>query len=295
MEGQIRFLVEQYYDIQKLRVEAFNRIVAYVKSHIPHEPQRKDASHPKHETHSTVASQLQIGNHRAYASQSKFETQTSCASVKPSVIAHKIVKGKAPVPKEIADLVWYHNALLETEKHLAKRLNAWSSHHPLRITFLNRITGIGPILSSALIAWLHPISRFPNISKLWKYCGLAPGQKRRRGQKLGYNPHLKTLMWKVASSFEKQKSEKSVYRRLYEEKKRYLREREDLKKAVEEKQKGAKLHIRLLALRFVAKRFLADLWVTWRKLEGLPVTKPYSAAILGHEIEPIQLDREVES
>jgi len=303
-ERQIRFLIEQYYDIQKLRVEAFNRIVAYVKSHINIETHLKNASQIRTENHKIRASQNKYETHRRgasqeidetqvqVASQDSFELHTADASVKPSIIAHKITKGKLSVPKEIADLVWYHNALLETEKQLAKRLNAWSSHHPLRINFLNRIRGIGAILSSGLIAWLHPISRFPNISKLWKYCGLAPGQKRKRGQKLNYNPHLKTLMWKIATSFEKQKASKSIYRRLYEEKKRYLNEREDLKKAVEEKRKGAKLHIRLLALRFIAKRFLADLWVTWRKLEGLPITKPYSVAILGHELQPIQLDRE---
>jgi len=33
-ESQVRFLVEGFYDIQKLRVETFNRIVAYVKANL---------------------------------------------------------------------------------------------------------------------------------------------------------------------------------------------------------------------------------------------------------------------
>ena len=314
-------MVEQYYDVQKLRVETFNRIVAYVKScsasqkfsearHLcasqePNEAQVSLASHLQTATHSKCASQRSCEIQNSSASRKKHETQPYIASqpttethvqgashhspethekgaAKPSVTAHRIVKGEVAVPAEIGNLVWYHNRLYETEKELAKKLDAWSRNHPLRINFLSRIQGIGPVLSSGLIAWLSPIKRFPNISKLWKYCGLAPGQKRRRGQKLGYNPHLKTLMWKVAASFEKQKPTKSFYRRVYDEKKNYYLNRKDLREAVEKGVKGAKLHIRLLTMRYVAKRFLADMWVNWRKIEGLPITKPYAHTVLGH-------------
>jgi len=172
-------------------------------------------------------------------------------------------------------------------------LDAWSKHHPIRIHFLARVRGIGPILASGLIAWLSPIERFPNISKLWKYCGVAPGQRRRRGQKANFNPRLKTLMWKIATSFEKQKAERSYYRRIYDWKKQYYLNREDLRKPIEKGEKGARLHVRLMAMRYAVKRFLADLWLQWRKLEGLPVTKPYAHGVLGHaEFEEWQPDRD---
>jgi hypothetical protein len=310
LEQQIRFLVESYYDIQKLRVETFNRIVAYVKSNLEKfsqyivEAQLNHASQIDSETHRNNASQNRFETHEPNASQNPLETQKINAShdvvethfshaVKPSVIAKALVSGKIKPPKEISELVWYHNSLYETEKQLAKRLNAWSKHHPIRIHFLNRVQGIGGVLSSGVIAWLSPISRFPNISKLWSYCGLAPQHKRRRGEKLGYNPRLKTLMWKIATSFEKQNPAKSFYRRIYEQKKQYYMQRADLKQAVEQGQKGAKLHIRLLTLRYTAKRFLADLWLQWRRLEGLPVTKPYPHAVLGHvDFQEWQPDKE---
>jgi len=310
LEQQIRFLVESYYDIQKLRVETFNRIVAYVKSNLEKfshtlcVSQWISASQNTLETQKRNASQKQNETHVGVASHSHAETQSECAShikrethkedaVKPSVIAKALVSGKIKPPKEISELVWYHNSLYETEKQLAKRLNAWSKHHSIRIHFLNRIQGIGGVLSSGVIAWLSPISRFPNISKLWSYCGLAPQHKRRRGEKLGYNPRVKTLMWKIATSFEKQNPAKSFYRRIYEQKKQYYMQRADLKQAMEQGQKGAKLHIRLLALRYTAKRFLADLWLQWRRLEGLPVTKPYAHAVLGHvDFQEWQADKE---
>jgi len=266
-EGQIRFLVENYYDLQKLRVEAFNRVVAW------------------------CGSQKLAENHDLCASRGTNENHLETAD-KPSILAHKIITSKVEVPKAISDLVWYHNMLYETEKNLVKRLDNWSKLHLLRTTYFSQVQGIGPILSSALIAWLNPISRFDNISKLWKYCGLAPDQKRKKGVKLGYNPRLKTLMWKIARSFEKQKADKSAYRKLYDEKKKYLAERPDLKDAIDKKVKGAKLHVQLLTLRFIAKRFLADTWVHWRRLEGLTVTEPYAIGILGHSgKEETQLDK----
>jgi hypothetical protein len=269
MESTVRFLIEQYYDVQKLRVEAFNHIVAFVKSQRMAEIHMIGASHIKNETHFQVASHVDVENQEKNA-------------VKPSILAKQIIALKVEVPKDIADLVWYHNSLYETEKAIAKRLNGWSKHHKLRLNYLNSVTGIGPILASGLIAWLSPISRFDNISKLWKYCGLAPDSKRRKGEKLHYNPRLKTLMWKIASSFEKQKAEKSGYRRIYEEKKKYYLQREDLAEAIKNGEKGAKLHVRLMTMRVTVKRFLADLWVVWRKMEGLSVTEPYSIAILKH-------------
>ena len=273
MLSQIRYLVESYYDIQKLRIETFNRIVSFVKNN----PEK--FSHPYLETQDKDASRYVSGTRYKFAGRY-------------SEIAKLMIAGEIESPAEIEPLIVYHNDLLYMEKKLKKSLDAWSRDHPVRIHFLDRVQGIGGVLASGIIAWLTPISRFPNISKLWKYCGLAPGQRRRRGEKIDYHPKLKTLMWKVAASFEKQNPAKSYYRRIYDEKKKYYMNREDLRKAVEEGRKGALLHIRLMAMRYTVKRFLADLWVQWRKLEGLPLTKPYAHEILGHqEYQEWQPDR----
>ena len=37
------------------------------------------------------------------------------------------------------------------------------------------------------------------------------------------------------------------------------------------------------SIRYMVKRFLADLYVAWRKLEGLPVAPDYHEAKLGHK------------
>lgn len=41
-------------------------------------------------------------------------------------------------------------------------------------------------------------------------------------------------------------------------------------------------HVHMRAQRKMSKLFLSHLWLVWRKAEGLPVSKPYAHAILGH-------------
>jgi hypothetical protein len=38
-----------------------------------------------------------------------------------------------------------------------------------------------------------------------------------------------------------------------------------------------------MALRYMVKRFLCDLYANWRKLEGLPVESEYHEGKLGHK------------
>jgi hypothetical protein len=46
---------------------------------------------------------------------------------------------------------------------------------------------------------------------------------------------------------------------------------------------GIPKHVDLMARRKTIQMFLSDLFCIWRDLEGLPQTKPYAIAILGHE------------
>jgi len=88
-ESQIRFLVESYYDIQKLRIETFNRIVAYVKSNIDKfsqeglVAQRRNASQNEHEIHCGSASQKSPETQNISAC-SQDTTETLKSSANPS-------------------------------------------------------------------------------------------------------------------------------------------------------------------------------------------------------------------
>lgn len=143
---------------------------------------------------------------------------------------------------------------------------------------LRQTRGIGPVLAGAVVAWFDP-AKAPHPSSFWKYAGLdvqnGKAPKLTRGLKTTWNPKVRTLCWKIADSMIKQRT--PIYRQIY-----------DLTKAEEQAKlkgagKGWKLHAELRAKRKMIKRFLSDLWVEWRKLEGLPLSEPYAIAILGHD------------
>jgi len=280
----IRFLVENYYDIQKLRVETFNRLVMFIKENVKQimsqanfETQSECASQKKCETHSESASQKKNEAQHRFASQLKDGTHFGFASEllekkKYAEFVKKYVLNEKIKIAEVENIVWFHNKLYETEKELYKRLDAWSIDHPLRKRFLNYVKGIGPVLSSGIISWFSdPILKADYVGQIWSYCGLSPQSTRKKGEKTKYNPRVKTFCWKIGQSFIKFKC---FGRKLYD----------DFKEQAKEKHKDwSKLHIHNYARRKVVKLFIASIWETWRKLNNLPITDPYPIEFQGHK------------
>lgn len=273
-----RLLVESFYDLQKLRCETFNRIVChlkekYSKGYIAElikqyegedtevEPELKEATLKEDE-------------------EEKLPPQYA-------VYAKMLASGKVQNPV-LQPLVEYYNQIYATEKKTMVRLDALTAEIQIRKEYLSGINGIGPTLSAGIIGWIHPISRFDTISKLWRYSGLAVidghAERKKRGEKIHYNPKLKTFMWKVSKSFVYRSAEKSPYRRLYDEVKADYKRKFPEVVVVDGKKKYNPGHLHNMALRKVAKVFLANLWVKWRTMEGLPVSEPYVFGVLGHDL-----------
>ena len=108
--------------------------------------------------------------------------------------------------------------------------------------------------------------------------------KRKKGYHIFMNTRLKTTLYKIATSFEKQSAEKSQYRALYDQKKAIYSSRKEL-----QDEKGGKGHVRMMVLRYVEKRFLVNLHVVWMRGLGYDVT-PYEATMPNHTILPIETD-----
>jgi len=117
-------------------------------------------------------------------------------------------------------------------------------------------------------------------------------QKHREGVLADYNPKAKTLAFKIATQFVKQGDE---YREVYEYHRKKLEAREDRSQEVEMKKgklvrskngemrsTSGTMHIHMDAQRRTVKEFLKNLWLEWRRIDGLPVTQPYAVARLGH-------------
>lgn len=96
-----------------------------------------------------------------------------------------------------------------------------------------------------------------------------------------YNPWLKSkLVGVLGPSFLRAGNEK--YRKIYDDYKFRLENHARYGDAAKEQYKDAtKGHRHAMAVRYVVKQFLAELYVEWRTLEGLPVSAPYHEAKLG--------------
>lgn len=159
----IRYLVENRIDHQELRKAAFNRIIAYVKAN-------------SERFHDALETEKLESTREIYAR-----------------VAKKVAQGKISIQQEdkaLQDMVWYYNMIFTTEKGLTQRLDQWSENHPLRVHYLSKIHGIGPVLASETIAWLSRIilnEKTNTVSKLWAYCGLSSvhwESKCREGHKM---------------------------------------------------------------------------------------------------------------
>jgi len=149
---------------------------------------------------------------------------------------------------------------------MAKKLKVWP--------WVNGIRGAGPLNLGLIVGVARDLSNFPDFHKLWKWFGLAPGQRRIKGKKTDYDPQNRSIAFNVSESLMKQNKE--YYRKVFEDRKAYLipkhpewallktKRRFDEDEEDQGKAKKAKWKYHDEALRYLAKRFLRDLWRAWR-------------------------------
>jgi hypothetical protein len=167
----------------------------------------------------------------------------------------------------------------KTENQYKQLMMRYIEHEPIWTEWLQHIKGISTILTSNLIKTFGYCENFKYVSSIWRYCGLDPeGAKgRRHGEKIHYNPKAKTLSWKIADSFIKQRTQ--PYRQIYDnEKQRQL----TLMEQEADNAPKNKLHADLRARRKMVKIFYQHYYVVARTLKGMTVTKPYQHTKLGH-------------
>lgn len=123
--------------------------------------------------------------------------------------------------------------------------------------------------------------RIPCNADILKITNIKGAMKRKKGYIMMVNSDLKTLMFKIVNSFEKQGP--CFYRDLYKQWKN-----ESLGK-FDPEEKGYKLHCRLTAMRKTSHRFLVDLHVNWMYGLGYDIT-PYESTMPNHTIVPMRLD-----
>lgn len=131
--------------------------------------------------------------------------------------------GESEEPHET--LNFFADQFETTEKEIAKALDVFSKSDPLG-QWARSIIGIGPVISAGLIAHID-VERAQTAGAVWRFAGLDPTNVWSKGQKRPYNAALKVLCWKIGDSFVKVSgNEKSLYGRLYRERKAYEIERD---------------------------------------------------------------------
>ena len=171
------------------------------------------------------------------------------------------------------------------------------------------------VLVARPMVWVEGIERLVTPSKLRKYAGMAPHQKRLPGQKLSYNSDLRLLLWRLGGSLLKATGK---YYEFYGDYKARLERRlasqgikilpvpknrfcgtcqkeVALKKArfcpdclnplgLKAEPPGVvwKGHVHQMAQHRMTQLFLDHLWVAWRRSLGLPLRDPYPIEYLGH-------------
>jgi Transposase IS116/IS110/IS902 family len=206
-------------------------------------------------------------------------------------------------------LEWVAGQGENLENQIKRALDKYTDGHPVGAWAKSQI-GIGPVIAAGMCANIGDPTRFKTAGNLFSYSGMAPSQRRKRGEKSNWSASLKRLCWIAGQSFVKTSNhEDSVYGKLYREKKEYYVKKNEAgdyadraKECLEQKKYGkdteaykayskGKLppaHIQAMAERFAAKLFLAHFWEVGLRLKGIEPPQPYAIAILKHAhlIEP---------
>jgi hypothetical protein len=315
MSKEIRMLIENYYDIQKLRVETFNRIVMFVKENF---------SNVQFENQNDKI--FELLNKKKYAefvkkyvlSQSSFETQSGIAS-------HKVVETQSSNASHCFVETHPKNA-----SHVSFETQLWNASHGKFETHegvashetneTQRVFAIFEKLKEIdNLVWFHN-ELYKTEKELYKRLDAWSKEHPLRKKYLNHvkgiggvlssgiiswlsEPILKanyvSQIWSycgLAPDSIRKKNEKLKYNPRLKTfcwkigqsfikfdcfgRKLY----DDFKEQAKQKHPDwSKLHIHNYTRRKVVKIFIASVWEVWRKMNKLQTTEPYPIEILKHK------------
>lgn len=299
----LRIMVRGSYDLQKLRMQIGIRLCANFRAKL------KDAAPDDGETEELSEEALRIID-QLKASYKRLTDGVARNRTLPA--EHGFTGDELISTYSELVLVDQYVRLERDETVNFRQLTSVLDRIPIYTEFLEAQRGIGPAMAGVLVAYFDP-AKARHVSSFWKYAGLdlgpdGAGRSRREAhlvdraytdragrtktrKSITYEPFLKSkLMGVLAGSFLRSGSD---WRKLYDDYKHRLESdpaREKITVMEWKKRHAAGMDVSQLwppgrihaaAARYMIKQFLAALWTTWRRLEGLPVTEPYAVAKLG--------------
>lgn len=298
--NKLRTLVRAAYDLQKLRIQLGNRVVGNFKVKLGQDPGKLE---------DVLDAEGKLILLRLRKSHRKI---TDGVKTFPR---YATFKGDGII-EEYGELLMIDSyvQMEKQEKDMMNRFKKIVQEFPIWDAFFKNVKGCGETMAAVLICEVD-VAKARHISSLWKYAGLdvapdgagrskrsehlvqveyeAASGKTKERLSITYNPFLKTKLMGVLTGC-LLKAKDNNYCIIYNSYKQRLenhavygianepvRKEEWKKKYPSGKPYAPKAHRHNMAMRYMIKQFLADLWVVWRELEGLPVTKPYAEAKLG--------------
>lgn len=280
-QKEIRAVVRGAYDIQDLRMRTGLRLVSTFKAKLGQAPSEK-------EDEMTPEGQEILRNIR-----DNYRTVTQGLMNKRIAKSSFVGEGLIDSFSEYI-LVSNYMTLEEAEEKAFKHLSTLLKDVPIYKHFLKDVRGIGPAMAGVIISEID-ISRAKYASSLTRLAGIdvaedGKGRSRKaehlvdveytkaNGEKatkksITFNPFLKTkLVGVLGTSFIR--CGEGKYRTLY------VNYKNRLDNHVHHREKS-KMHKHRMAVRYMLRIFLQDLYAAWRPLEGLEVFPPYQVAKLG--------------
>ena len=276
---QLKSLVRGCYDLQKLRIQIGNRVVANFRSKLGYDAGEKNKDDKEKDK---------------ILNKIKKEYKLLTDGIIDNLPTKKQFFGKELI-SEYSELILVNNYMLiyQAEERAFKDLGKVLDNFKIWNDFLKSVKGVGPAMAGIIISEID-IEKATYPSSVWMYAGLdvAPDGRGRSKKKehlvkqkyidkegneqekngITFNPLLKTkLLGVLGGSFLKSKSEYSEY---------YYNYRNRIENHPDHKEK-TKLHKHNMSNRYMIKRFLVDLHIKWREIEGLPVHPEYSEGKLG--------------
>ena len=278
----IKPIVRGAYDLQKLRIQMGGRIVVNFKAKLGIKPSMKE----------------DLADADAKRILEYLKEEYTLITDGMATFPRTFKKNGDNLISDMAELVLV-DQYFRFEKEETKSFNQLKKVlkiYPIYTQFLEEIYGIGHTMAGVIISEID-IHKAKYPSSIWAYAGLdvaSDGQGRSRKKEhltdqayidkdgkeqtkkgITFNPFLKTkLVGVLGSSFIKQSAEKCKYRKIYDDYKNRL---ENHPNHIE-KSKG---HRHNMAVRYMVKMFIVDLYNAWRTMEGLEVYPPYHEAKLG--------------
>lgn len=281
---QIRMAVRGAYDLQKMRIQSGNRLIATFRVKLglgPNDPEKDDKEAKK------IMDNLRLC----------YEKITDGVKV-----TLKKFKGEGIISNYTEYAIMDNYIWLEkTEEEAFKKLKYIVESHPLWDGFLKDLKGCGHMMAAVIISEFD-IYKAKYASQFHTYAGLdvvlveddtgevfGVGRCKRKElmkeveytdsegnlatrKSLGYNPFLKSKLVEVlADCIIKSKGEWYNV---------YLGYKNRLTNSVEHQSKTP-AHRNRMAKRYMIKQLLIKLHTKWREIEGLEVAPPYHEAKLG--------------